>query len=894
MPKPVIMVVDDDPAVLRAITRDLGSHFGQEFQVVSMPSCPPALKRLAEYALRDRPVAMIVSDQRMPVMTGIELLERAKREAPEAKLVLLTAYADTDVAIKAINDINLDRYLMKPWDPPEEKLYPILDDLLDDWRRNHPDDRDRVRIVGHRWSERSHELKTFLARNYVPYRWLDLERDDEAHRLHDLAHALPADLPLVLVADGEPLRSPSTLDVAGALGLRTTAEKPLYDLCIVGGGPAGLAAAVYGASEGLEVVIVESHAPGGQAGQSAAIENYLGFPNGLTGADLAARAMDQAKRFGAEMVLAREVVGFDSRGPVRAVRFSDGTEIEARALLIASGCSYQLLDAAGLGGLTGRGVYYGASASQASACVGDDVYVVGAANSAGQAVLNLARFARRVVLVVRGDALEKAMSRYLVERIRATDNVEVRLQTEVTAGSGEDHLEGLTLADHGAGTNGRRRDQLAVRVHRSDTAHRVARGRRRARREGLCDDRSRSARQERAPALAPRQGPVHARDERARRLRRRGRSVRLDEASCVRGRRRRHVRASGPPLPDDDLMKADDLREGFLFKSFTDDQLNELLAVGDEIAFEEGEELFKEGDPADFWWVLLDGQVSMVRRAGREQAVVMMTMDRPGQWAGGFQAWADASYLATGRGAVPGRMFRVPAKELGRLANEWTPFGVHMIQGFFQTVRVMDTLSREREQLIKLGEQSARLAHEINNPASAMARSVDALSETCDTLLSSLVQLNERELSADRFVAIDALRREIDPSSADRDPLALADAEETLSDWLTAHDVESGWRIAPPLAAAGVDTAWCDRGGSGARARHPRARARVGGKHAREPGVARGDEGIDLAHLRAHRRSEVVLADGPADTADHRCHRGNREHRCDAAEQARHRHHRRA
>lgn len=258
-------------------------------------------------------------------------------------------------------------------------------------------------------------------------------------------------------------------------------------------------------------------------------------------------------------------------------------------------------------------------------------------------------------------------------------------------------------------------------------------------------------------------------------------------------------------------MHADDLREGFLFKSFTDDQLNDLLAVGDEIAFDEGDELFKEGDPADFWWVLLDGQVSLVRRAGREQAVVMMTMDRPGQWAGGFQAWADASYLATGRGAVAGRMFRVPAKELGRLANEWTPFGVHMIQGFFQTVRVMDTLSREREQLIKLGEQSARLAHEINNPASATARSVDALSDTCDALLASLVQLNERGLTADRFVAIDALRREIDPSSATRDPLVLADAEEALSDWLSGHQVDSGWRIAPPLAAAGVDTAWCDR-----------------------------------------------------------------------------------
>ncbi len=452
MPKPVIMAVDDDPAVLKAITRDLQSHYGSEYQVVPMPSAPPALAKLGTYALRDRRVAMIVSDQRMPVMTGIEMLERAKREAPDAKLVLLTAYADTDVAIKAINDIKLDRYLMKPWDPPEEKVYPAFDELLDDWRRHHLDDPPPVRIVGHRWSERSHELKTFLARNYVPYSWLDLERDDEAQRLHDLAHALPDDLPLVLITDGAQLRCPSALEVASALGLRTRAEKPLYDLCIVGGGPAGLAAAVCGASEGLDVVLVEAHAPGGQAGQSASIENYLGFPKGLSGADLAARAMDQARRFEAEIVLARDVVGFEARGPVRAVRFDDGTEIEARSLLVASGISYRRLEAPGLGELTGRGVYYGASASQFASTKGDDVYVIGAANSAGQAVVNLARFARRVVLLVRSDALEKSMSHYLIEQIRATPNVEVRLQSEVVGGVGTEHLEGLTLIDNAAGT----------------------------------------------------------------------------------------------------------------------------------------------------------------------------------------------------------------------------------------------------------------------------------------------------------------------------------------------------------------------------------------------------------------------------------------------------------
>jgi thioredoxin reductase (NADPH) len=388
----------------------------------------------------------------MPAMTGVELLERSRRHAPDAKLVLLTAYADTDVAIKAINDIGLDYYLLKPWDPPEERLYPVLDDLLGDWREGRVDDTGGVRVVGHRWSDRSHEIKTFLARNHVPYRWLDLERDDEAHRLQDLASAATTDLPLVLVPDGETLRAPSTLDVASALGLRTRAEQPLYDLCIVGAGPAGLAAAVYGASEGLQTVVVEREGPGGQAGQSAAIENYLGFPRGLSGADLTHRAVAQARRFGAEMVLACDVVGFETRGPARVVRFHDGSEIEARAVLVATGVSYRVLEALGVEEFAGRGVYYGASAGDAQSCAGDDVYVVGAANSAGQAALNIARFARRVVLLVRSETLERSMSRYLVERIHAAETIEVRVQTEVVEGRGEGHLQAITIADRAADT----------------------------------------------------------------------------------------------------------------------------------------------------------------------------------------------------------------------------------------------------------------------------------------------------------------------------------------------------------------------------------------------------------------------------------------------------------
>jgi len=450
--KPAILTVDDDPAVSQAITHDLRRQYGADYQIVRATSGAEALTMLSKFALRDRQVALIASDQRMPEMTGVEFLEQSRRYAPDAKLVLLTAYADTDVAIRAINDIGLDYYLLKPWDPPKERLYPVLDDLLSDWQEGHPGDTGGLRLVGDRWSERSHEIKTFLARNHVPYRWFDLERDEEARRLQALAHADTADLPLVLVPDGETLRAPSTLALADALGLRTTAEQPLYDLCIVGGGPAGLAAAVYGASEGLQTVVIEREAPGGQAGQSAAIENYLGFPKGLSGADLTHRAVAQARRFGAEMVLARDVVGFETRGPVRAVRFGDNSEIEARAVLVATGMSYRLLETPGLEELTGRGVYYGATASEAQACAGDDVYIVGAANSAGQAVLNIARFARRVVLLTRSDALEKSMSQYLVKRIRATENVEVRLQAEIVAGRGDDHLQAITIADRAAGT----------------------------------------------------------------------------------------------------------------------------------------------------------------------------------------------------------------------------------------------------------------------------------------------------------------------------------------------------------------------------------------------------------------------------------------------------------
>jgi thioredoxin reductase (NADPH) len=447
MAKPIILTVDDDPAVSQAITRDLRSRYAGRYRIIRATSAAEGLQSLQALAGRDLPVALIVSDHRMPGMTGIELLERSRAITPGAKRVLLTAYADTDVAIKAINDIGLDHYLLKPWSPPDERLYPMLDDLLDDWTRANDRRFDGVRVVGNRWSERSYETRMFLARNYVYYQWLEIGRDPEAERLRDLFEAGEDDLPLVLLPDGAVLRGASTAELAGALGLHTGAASTLYDLVVVGAGPAGLAAAVYGASEGLQVAVIDRDAPGGQAAQSARIENYLGFPRGLSGADLSHRATAQAQRLGAEMVLARTVDRLEQRGSIHAVGFDDGTEIEARAVIVATGVSYRILAAEGLADFTGRGVFYGASASEARATEGDDVYVVGAANSAGQAALHLAEFARKVVILVRGESLTASMSQYLIDRIEASDTIEVRCRTEVVRGGGTDHLEWLTVVD---------------------------------------------------------------------------------------------------------------------------------------------------------------------------------------------------------------------------------------------------------------------------------------------------------------------------------------------------------------------------------------------------------------------------------------------------------------
>lgn len=449
--RPAILTVDDDADVLRAVERDLRRHYSGDYRVVSADSGQAALDALRELKRRETPVAIVVADQRMPGMTGVELLAEARELFPDVKTVLLTAYADTDAAITAINTVRLDYYVLKPWDPPEQTLYPVLDDLLGDWHAGFRPAFDGVRVLGHRWSPDGHRLRDFLARNLVPFKWLDVEVDEEAKRLLTATGDGAAKLPAVVLSDGSVMATPTNVEVAQALGLHTTSEAAFFDLVIVGGGPAGLAAAVYGASEGLQTALVEQEAPGGQAGQSSLIENYLGFPQGLAGADLARRALTQARRFGTEILSPQEVTGVESKGPLRVLHLGDGESLTCEALIVATGVSYRRLDAPGVEQLTGAGVYYGAAQTEGAACAGQDVYVVGGANSAGQAAIHFARVAGTVNLVVRAASLGKGMSQYLVDQIEAEDRITVRLRSVVESVNGEHRIESVSIRDLDSG-----------------------------------------------------------------------------------------------------------------------------------------------------------------------------------------------------------------------------------------------------------------------------------------------------------------------------------------------------------------------------------------------------------------------------------------------------------
>jgi thioredoxin reductase (NADPH) len=451
MEKPIIFSIDDDQQVLNAITRDLKSKYSTTYKIISTTSAKEALERLTELRNEAKPVAMFVCDQRMPEMEGVEFLEKAIKIFPEAKRILLTAYSDTEAAINAINRVQLDYYLMKPWDPAEEKLYPLLDDLLVDWQSDYEPDFKGIRVIGYQYSPLSHNIKDYLAGNLVPYQWLDIEKNPEGRKLMELNHLTEENLPLVLLDDGLILKQPSILELAESIGTNPEITAEVYDVVIIGAGPAGLAAAVYGASEGLRTLVVERKAPGGQAGTSSRIENYLGFPSGLTGADLARRAISQARRLGAEFLSPKEVVAIKEVENYKIIQLADGSEINCRAIIITTGVDYRKLDTKGIEDFTGAGVYYGAAITEASACKDKSVYIVGGGNSAGQSAVYLSKFAEQVYIVIRKDSLSYTMSSYLIQQIADLPNIKVLTDTEIREASGEKHLQSLTIENVATG-----------------------------------------------------------------------------------------------------------------------------------------------------------------------------------------------------------------------------------------------------------------------------------------------------------------------------------------------------------------------------------------------------------------------------------------------------------
>lgn len=451
MAKPIIMTIDDEPQVLKAIERDLRGHYGSDYRIIKESSGATALSTVQQLKQRNAALALFLVDQRMPTMSGTEFLEKAIKLYPDARKVLLTAYADTEAAIVSINTIGLDHYLMKPWHPPEQNLFPVLDDLLSDWLATVPVPYDGIRVAGTQWLASCHHAKDFLARNQIPYQWLDIEKDMQARELVEAVNQGQQRLPVVFFPDGSVLFDPPPKSLAEKVGLKTQASQPFYDLIIFGAGPAGLAAAVYGASEGLRTIVIEKEAAGGQAGTSARIENYLGFPKGLSGADLTRRATAQAQRLGAEILTAQEVKSVRVEDPYRFVTLSDGHELSCHALLIATGVSLRELEVPGVKAITGAGVYYGAAITEAVNCQGGHVFVVGGANSAGQGAMFLSRYAGKVTMLVRGSSLEANMAHYLINQINQTGNIEVLLSTEVTEVQGTDRLEAITIANRATG-----------------------------------------------------------------------------------------------------------------------------------------------------------------------------------------------------------------------------------------------------------------------------------------------------------------------------------------------------------------------------------------------------------------------------------------------------------
>lgn len=447
MNKPILFIIDDDPQVLRAVSRDLRSKYRTEYRILSTDSPKEALATIPELKKKGETIALFLSDQKMPEMIGVDFLEQAKKFFPEAKRVLLTAYSDTDAAIKAINDVQLDYYLLKPWDPPEEKLYPVLDDLLDEWHANFKPEFQGIKVVGYQYSPKSHTIKDYLSGNLIPYRWLDIESEQKAKELVSENAIELKNLPAVFFEDGSYLINPSPIEIAHKLGRNPSASENIYDVAIIGAGPAGLAAAVYGGSEGLKTLLIEKRAPGGQAGTSSRIENYLGFPKGLSGSDLARRAITQATRFGVEFLSPQEVHEIEVNDQYKTVKLGDGSSVNAKAVVVTTGVNYRMLESKGVSDFTGAGIYYGAAMTEAHAFKNKQVYIVGGGNSAGQAAMYLSTFAKNVFICIRRESLISSMSSYLIDQLNGTENIEVLCHTEIVEACGEGNLQNVVLKD---------------------------------------------------------------------------------------------------------------------------------------------------------------------------------------------------------------------------------------------------------------------------------------------------------------------------------------------------------------------------------------------------------------------------------------------------------------
>ncbi len=724
--------------------RDLRRHYGADYRIVRAESGDQALDALSEIKLRGDVVALLLADYRMPQMNGIAFLEQAMDLYPTARRVLLTAYADTNAAIDAINVVDLDHYLLKPWDPPEEKLYPVLDDLLAAWRATDHRVVPETKVVGHRWSARSADVREFLGRNQVAYRWY-LSDEAEGQRLLVAAGADDLHLPVVISASGEVLVEPTDAELADRVGLDTKPSERFYDLVVVGAGPAGLGAAVYGASEGLRTLLVERTAAGGQAGQSSRIENYLGFPDGVSGAQLTERARRQAIKFGVELVTAREVVGLEANGSARTVRFADGGSVDADAVVLATGVSYRKLTAPGIADLTGRGVFYGSAVSEAPACVGSDVYIVGGANSAGQAAVYFARYARSVTMLVRGASLESSMSYYLVQQIAALPNIKVRTAYRGDRGQRrraprDAHPEGQCLRVHRSG-----RRAMDVCVHRRRTTNRVVGRRCRARQGRVRRCRARSVdRWVPASGLDGGSSALPLGDQRPGGIRGRRCPCGVGKAGGLSCRRRSHGGHARTPVsgeamtmdgdagpPELRRCHVDELRGLFLFEALSDEQLGWLCREG-RVESVEPSWVYREGERADDFYVLLEGSIVLTRRVGEDDVEVIRT-DQRGAYAGAMQAYfgdrVPQVYRNSLRATVPSRFFVLGADKFAHLMREWFPMAVHLLEGLFFGIQNTQQATEQRERLLALGSLSAGLTHELNNPASAAVRATSSLRE---------------------------------------------------------------------------------------------------------------------------------------------------------------------